>query len=126
MADLRDLSLQIKKMSKENQGDTGRLGLTVADVTSMIQIYFTKRAQEFVMANLNKILSMSAEDQSKLFRTGTAHILDKASNAILDYAVDATAKYAQGVEPKWRESSWRNSIHSLFNAVNKTIEQILK
>ena len=117
MAALRGLSKQIKRQSRQKLRETGRRGLTVEELTTMLQDFVLQTVQEYVMTNLDQMIGVNLQD-NKAFWAGTTSVVDQVSDAIIQYAVDATTKYAQdsdltsSAEQRWpwmtKAKSWLN------------------
>ena len=123
MKALQDMSVQIKKQSRHNYVGSGRLGLTPLDLSTLLQSYFVQKVQDFVSSQVHQIMTVKPTDQ---LRADTDQFLEQASDAILNYAVDATAKFAENVETAFEKSRWNSKLKSWFSTMNKTVEELLK
>lgn len=129
MRALRGLTAKLKRQSKWNYVETGRFGLTVADLESLLETYFLQHAQEFVLAHAGPIMIAAAENPKDVWQTGVQYadwILQKASGVISEYATEAVLKHASDSfqERTANQSEWSGKLNRAKSWQNRLKEQI--
>mmetsp|Transcript_7643 Transcript_7643/g.21263 ORF Transcript_7643/g.21263 Transcript_7643/m.21263 type:complete len:358 (+) Transcript_7643:69-1142(+) len=117
---LKAISEEVNKKSNLNYESKHRRGLDMIQLADLLQEVILQKAQSYVLEHFQHIDGISNE----AIRGSVDKVIEKASNAITDYAIEATEMSANTIIEKLRNSKWGNRFDNLFASVNKTFTEL--
>ena len=104
---LKPILQEIARQSDEHARLGGRRGVPLPELAHVFQRYILQSARSYVLEHFQEI---AASHPQEAIRTGIDKVLDKASNAVVDYAMEASGKKAQILTDQWRQSRWGSKL----------------